>query len=68
MNEQDSDTEKGISTKIKKNTYMEDPEQDGSTTFWKNISTQEKDSSYIKWKTSETGDFCPLTHLKQKCC
>jgi len=35
----------------------EDPEQDGSATYWKNVSRQEKDSSYVKWKTSETGDF-----------
>lgn len=35
----------------------EDPEQDGSATYWRNVRTQEKDSSYVKWKTHETEDF-----------
>jgi hypothetical protein len=47
---------------------MEDPEQDDSATYWKNISRQEKDSSYVNLKTSETGDFLFINYLKQKWC
>ena len=44
-----------LELKFKKKLW-EDPEQDGSATYWKYVRRQEKDSSYVKWKTSESGD------------
>ena len=64
MNEQVSDVEKGIRIIKIRGGNMEYPEQDGSATYWKNISRQEKDSSYVQWKTSETGDLLSINPSK----
>jgi hypothetical protein len=65
MNEHDRILRRASVLKLKYiHIYMEDPEQDGSATYWKNISRQEKDSSYVNLKTSETGDFLSINPSK----
>jgi len=61
MNEQDSDAEKGIGIKTLKKRggggIWENPEQAGSATYWKNISRQEKDSSYVFYSMGSDNCF-----------